>query len=1078
MSEPSRRGAGRRPGRRSLRLKDVIVFGSLPVLLIGYLLTGAVIDYYHARQYDDWWSRGRVAKQFLQARLAIAVGMPRAVSLERGFDPESPDPGLVRLRVPRETWDAVLEDPLAGWGVWVDGQLIRADDAYRVELRKRGDTSVHWTTPKKSFTLKTRRDDLFKGFRRVGFTAKDVLPQYVSGTLAAQFDLMAPFTAISPVYLNDRFYGLYRFVEGVDESFLRRQRRLPGSVYRADAAERGEYFKGTERRAFANPAIWERVAESDGPNDPDHSAFRDFLSAVSGSTFADHLRLMELVDREEVARLIAAMLVVGDPYHMSNIHNQLWYLDPSTQTLHPIPWDLRVLDLADPPDQPLNGFLRAALRDPFVVDATLREVEARIAGGELQSLADSLAWTIWERYADYFAYEALRARAIPPLGEPADVLAQLAANIELLNDWIADSRVRFHAGRAGPGLVVLDFETLGYVGADLTALEFEGAGGGGGLRVVTDANLDGRPGAGDRELSGEWVEHASGVRFELDPVLELLPGWNTAERRVLPGSVAYRLFVTGGADSLPAALDVRPGLVNRLTGGAVELTAWDEGTAARTSTGWSPWRFPTATPGEIRLRGDVRLTEDLWIGPAETLVVEPGTTVRLAPDVSIVSRGLVLARGLEQRPIRFVQAEDGVPWGAFAIQGDGGDGSRFDHVEFVGGGGRADGPIVYKGMVSVHRARDVVFESVSFEDNLRSDDAFNAVHAEVRLRDCAFIRSNLDAIDFDFSGGEIVGCRFEAPGNDAIDLMGSPVLIAGNVIRGSGDKGISVGEASDPLIFNNRIERGERGIEIKDRSQPFILHNEITENRIGILQTVKNWRYGGGGWGKLAFTSVWDNEVDLASDPRSRLAAVGSMVGGEPVPPGAPFDGSGSWIYARFGIAGGTGVPGLLEEWRGRAPVDPFVTLRFPDTPLRGAENWLRAGGITRLEHWQDDLLATVRRREGSIAYPLELDLSDPGFRYVAVLEMTSSNLQSISVRFLSEDGEAGRNVSPGWDPALYDWVTVELPPGVYGGLAIELAPFPNTQRLDTRTGLMETTAGRLRIHSIDVFAIPGPAAE
>ncbi len=1053
----------------------MIVFGSLPFLLIVYLLTGAVIDYYNARQYDDWWSRGRVAKQFLQARLATAVSMPRAVSLERGFDPESPDPGLVRIRAAREAWDAVLEDPLSGWGVWVDGEVMRGDNAYPVELRKRGDTSVHWTTPKKSFTVKTRRGDLFKGFRRVGLSAKDVLPQYVSSTLAAEFDLMAPFTAVSPVYLNDRFHGLYRFVERVDESFLRRQNRLPGSIYRADAAERGEYFKGTERRAFANPAIWERVADNDGPNDPDHSTFRDFLAAVSGSTFEDHLRLMSLVDRDEVARLMAAMLVVGDPYHMSNIHNQLWYQDPSTGTLHPIPWDLRILDLANSPDQPLNDFLRAALRDPFVVDATLREVETRIAGGELQRTADSITRAMWERYANYFAYEKLRARAIPSVGDPEEVLTQLAANIETLNGWIVDAPVRFHAGLAEPGVLVLDFETLGYAGADLISLDFEGAGSGGDLRITADTDLDGRPGSDDRELSGEWVERDGGRRFVLGSALELLPGWDTAERRVLPGSVAYRLFVTGDAESLPAALAVRPRTVNRLTGEPGEVRAWESGTAARGGATWSPWRFPTGLPREIRLRGDVQLVEDLRIGPSESLVIESGTTVRLAPNVSILARGPVTALGTEGRPIRLVPSVDAEPWGALALQGDGSDGSRFSHVEFVGGGGASDGPIIYRGMVSVHRARDIVFERVSFADNLRSDDAFNAVHSEVLLHDCAFIRPNLDAVDFDFSTGEIVGCRFDEAGNDAIDLMGSPVRIADNVIRGSGDKGISVGEASNPLIFNNRIEGCDRGIEIKDRSQPFILHNEITENEVGILQVVKNWRYGSGGWGKLAFTSVWNNRVDLASDPQSRLTAVGSLVGGEPVPPSNATAEGDAWVYARFGIEGGTGLPGLLGEWSVRPRLEPLVALRFPETPLHGTEGWYKAGGITRFERWQDDLLAAVRRREGSIAYPLDLDLSDPDFRYLVVLEMTSSNLRSISVRFLSEDGDVNRDVAPGWDPALYEWVTIELTPGVYRGLAIDLAPHPNAQRLDDRTGLVETAAGRLRIHAIDVYAIPGP---
>jgi hypothetical protein len=258
-----------------------------------------------------------------------------------------------------------------------------------------------------------------------------------------------------------------------------------------------------------------------------------------------------------------------------------------------------------------------------------------------------------------------------------------------------------------------------------------------------------------------------------------------------------------------------------------------------------------------------------------------------------------------------------------------------------------------------------------------------------------------------------------------------------------------------------------------------MLHNAITDNEIGILQTVKNWRYGAGGWSKLVFTSVWNNGVDLASDPQSRLTALGSLIGGEPIPPSsAPADGDENWVYARFGIAGGTGSPGVLEEWRALPPLEPLVTFRFPETPLHGAEGWSKIGGITRLERWQNDLLAAVRRRPGTIARLLKLDLSDPDFRYVVVLELTSTSLQSISVRLFSEEDEVVHEITPGWDPALYDWVTIELTPGVYRGLAIDLVPHPNAQRLDPLTGLMETSAGRLRIHALDIYAIPGPAGK
>ena len=161
---------------------------------------------------------------------------------------------------------------------------------------------------------------------------------------------------------------------------------------------------------------------------------------------------------------------------------------------------------------------------------------------------------------------------------------------------------------------------------------------------------------------------------------------------------------------------------------------------------------------------------------------------------------------------------------------------------------------------------------------LRPADAHGG-RAEVVLRRCEFLRAAGDAIDFDFSSGAIEGCRFESARNDALDLMSSSPRIVGNHLVGSGDKGISIGERSDPLIFANRIESCTRGIEVKDGSRPLLLHNEIRGSGIGILQQVKNWRYGGGGWASLYYTDVSGNEVDYQADDRSRLTLYESRIG-------------------------------------------------------------------------------------------------------------------------------------------------------------------------------------------------------
>ena len=272
------------------------------------------------------------------------------------------------------------------------------------------------------------------------------------------------------------------------------------------------------------------------------------------------------------------------------------------------------------------------------------------------------------------------------------------------------------------------------------------------------------------------------------------------------------------------------------------------------------------------------MRETLIVPKSDKLVVDAGATILLDPDVSILSYGQVVVRGTRERPVTFRPAIEGRPWGTIALQGEGANGSKFEHVRFKGGGGASMGRIDYTGMVSVHWAHQVTFSDCEFSDNLRSDDTLHAVHSNLTIKNSAFLRTNSDSIDFDYSAGTIANNRFETSGNDAIDLMGSSPQIIGNSITRAGDKGISIGEDSHPFVFNNYITRSQIGVGIKDRSEPFLLHNVITQNKIGIGEYAKTWSYGSGGWGKLINTVVVDNKTDFNTDKHSRLtrAAAGN----------------------------------------------------------------------------------------------------------------------------------------------------------------------------------------------------------
>ena len=108
-------------------------------------------------------------------------------------------------------------------------------------------------------------------------------------------------------------------------------------------------------------------------------------------------------------------------------------------------------------------------------------------------------------------------------------------------------------------------------------------------------------------------------------------------------------------------------------------------------------------------------------------------------------------------------------------------------------------------------------------------------------------------------------------GNDGPDISGSDVLIQNNIIKNSGDKGISVGERSTPKIYNNLIEGCVIGIAVKDGSRAEISDNKLIKNKTGIAAYLKKPLYVIGGQVKVLRTEITESEKVLDADVFSKI---------------------------------------------------------------------------------------------------------------------------------------------------------------------------------------------------------------
>ena len=140
---------------------------------------------------------------------------------------------------------------------------------------------------------------------------------------------------------------------------------------------------------------------------------------------------------------------------------------------------------------------------------------------------------------------------------------------------------------------------------------------------------------------------------------------------------------------------------------------------------------------------------------------------------------------------------------------------------------------------------DIFMENVHLS-NFRSEDMINIVRSNFMIKNCSFVDTTSDALDSDFSKGEVIGSLFNRIGNDAIDVSGSIINVTDININNVGDKAISVGEASNMIGDKVSIDRASIGIAVKDSSKLDLYNSNIDHTDIGISVFQKKPEYGPG----------------------------------------------------------------------------------------------------------------------------------------------------------------------------------------------------------------------------------------
>ena len=765
---------------------------------------------------------------------------------------------------------------------YVDGSMYYDGTIHPVDIRYRGDSYYHWGYYKKSFRIKTKRDKLFEGIRRLNLLAPrtpGMLNNHFSYLLGAQLGLMAPRSEMIELTVNGENQGIFNLVEQLDESTLRSLDRMPGDLYSGDLVGM-DRPQGVTNLLFDHLGLWQKKAVNNHYSEASKAPLQRLLKVVSMPPSEERDLLLERTVNISAFARFSALELLSSSIHTDSIHNWRLYYDPATSKFEPVVWDFMgwnrllkgrglaaaTLDTISSPlhlvlyhnrrfllerQRVLETFFRSGADDEFLdsVDQQIEQLKAAVSR-DPNAIVDTQQ--IWP------------SQIVEAMHRHRELIASLFEWIE--RNYMSASQLQYRVLPTSGEIALL---AKGRAPIKNPVLEFENS-----LTEIPTASLSFWKN-GERQsidVSQLLTIRTNRVALELD----LLPNYDFSIQSMRPSSIlSNRAILTPSYWQLDIE---NMGTNNEL----VQISHTDPKSLSQLAAlrvkniEIKDLRGPSLLVPEANSRPRIwSNVQEIPSGVLEIdadLTIRAGTLVKLHPNASIILKGRLRALGTKENPIRFEPyAEDQAPWGAIVLLGQGANHSSLNHTVFSGGSGLKEPLREYSAMLSVHDVEDVVVSDSTFRDNELVDDMVHTVYSQVRFERSVFLNALSDALDLDISRAYLEECVFENSGNDGIDLMATNAVIVKSSTSGNKDKGISVGEGSSLVVIDSQFVGNQIGMQVKDGSRAISYNSTFQQNLVALDGYKKNWRYNAGGSIFVYKTAIFGSQTVASADKHSKL---------------------------------------------------------------------------------------------------------------------------------------------------------------------------------------------------------------
>ncbi len=795
---------------------------------------------------------------------------------------------------------------------------INDQEPQRIKLRYRGDNSYHWFYEKKSLRIKLKKGNLYKMERKLNIVNP---PFTLSFGDVANYKVSRNLGIISPefysvlTFINGEYMGVYHFLSQVDESLIRKHKRMPGSIYSGEPDSKQSYgvlkkdnkvslkldgkhigifdffpekigidrFKKIPGNFYSedldkrknypvfsrssgiweSPDLWPKIASRNAEQTSNRKDINFFLNSINKSNNKEFYDFFNKFINKEVFYKYTSLDRITGSFHHDNIHNQRWYFDPYTGKFEPIQWDLRYWNNTDK-NLDVNNYplLQYAKLNPILSYELDKQTYQLYQDGIMEKLIQIYEESVLdvknELKADKYKKHAFDGLGNQGLRYSIPVNYQDYIGAFQYNKNVIEDRKKFV-------MEVLESTNIKYklakLSDDKTFLKFYVSENSPILvdfeKLGLEVNRFHRKKTFDNNLKSDILYPGR----RLGKRVNFFPSTWRGDKEIFNATQEYNYVINNSINQIDVS---KISYKNLITGKKVTATQ-KESNISIDSNSIHPWDLKNSKKKQVILKGTINVEKDIEYKDNENIIIEPGTTFLIQEGKSIFFFGKVKAIGTENKPIKFISSKNGKAWGAIVLQGRATSGSIFKYLVVEGGSITSNNLINYTGQFNIHDSDNFLIKNCKFKNNLIGDDNLHIAYSNGLITDSSFQNSFADALDIDISEVILKNNSFYKSGNDGIDLMTTNAKIKNNLISQSGDKGISVGEWSEEVSINNNIyHKNFIGIAVKDKSRVHLKNSVFINSGASTIEAYnKNWRYDEGGY-------IYGENVYIIGDKKTR----------------------------------------------------------------------------------------------------------------------------------------------------------------------------------------------------------------